>query len=107
MSRIVSQTNVDRTRLGKILETTFYTSLLSYLVSHLSHPFDSPDFRLVVPFHKTFEVKSPSWTQRSLGLATSQKALSEASQKDNVFNLSNLKWFTAVLITVSHQNNLP
>ena len=62
---IVSQTNVDLMRLGEIFETTFYTSLLSYLVSHLSRPFDSPDFRLVKKFRnfffrKTFEVKSPS-----------------------------------------------
>lgn len=60
MSCIVSQTNVDLKRLGKIFETTSYISLPSYLLSHLSHPFDSLGFRFVVPFCKTFEVTSPS-----------------------------------------------
>lgn len=56
---------------------------------------------------KLLRLNCLSWTWGKLRLGHRPKSSqSEASQKDNVFNLSNLKWFTAVLITDSHQNNL-
>lgn len=75
-----------------------------FLANHLSHHFDTPDFRLAIPFCKTLEVYI---TQLNLGKLSHQPKSSQnkVSQKD-VFNLSNLKWFTVVLITVSHCNHL-
>jgi len=61
MSCVASQTHVDIVRLGKILDTTFFTSILSYLLGHICPTLLTLQvLGLLVPFRKTFEVKPPS-----------------------------------------------